>query len=253
MNVIDHEALLGALGLIVFMFGAWEVGVRYGRRAECETPGTTRIDDAMLALLGLLLAFSFSSAASKHEHRKELAVAEASAIGDLAGAGAMLEEPARSTLARELRDYVDLRIELSRIPFDDEAEVPLIRRTRVLQADMTRTIQSAIHEGNSPSTHESLITAYNETTTAFEKSRAALRDHVPPTVPLMLAVSALVSAFCLGRVQGVARRRERGATTMFIALVALVFFVTLDLEQPRRGLVRVPTWALESVRSTMSS
>lgn len=251
MTVIDHEALLYSLALVGLMLGGWELGIRYGHRAECETPGTTRIDDAILALLGLLLAFSFSSAATKHEYRKQAAIAEASAIGDLAGAGTMLEEPARSTLARELREYVDLRLELSRIPYDDVAEVPLLRRTRALQLDVTRTIRQAIHDGNNPSIHTALIAALNETTTAFEKRRAGLRDHVPATVPLMLGVSALASAFCLGRIQGVARRRERGATAMFISLVALVLFVTLDLEQPRRGLVRVPIWALESVRDGM--
>jgi hypothetical protein len=39
----------------------------------------------------------------------------------------------------------------------------------------------------------------------------------------------------------------------FIVLVTLVIFVTLDLNQPRRGLIRVSTDSLESVIQSMGN
>jgi len=50
----------------VLMAAAWGIGWRAGRaiRARGEKPLETKLDDAALALLGLLLAFTFSMAAS---------------------------------------------------------------------------------------------------------------------------------------------------------------------------------------------
>lgn len=252
MDLFDQDPLDLAIGLLALMIVAWEVGVRVGLRSDGD--GTrSRIEDAMLALLGLLLAFSFSAAAAKHEHRKRLAIDEASSIGDLATVGSMLAEPARSKLVDEIRAYLDTRIEMSRIPLGDAAEVPLLAQTRRQQAGLTRTIRDVIDIGNTPAAHLALINTFNAATTAFQSRRAALRDHIPSTVIIMLGLSAGASAFCLGRAQGSQGRREHTLTALFLVLIALVFFVTLDLEQPRRGIVRVPTWALENVRGSLDT
>jgi hypothetical protein len=252
MNLFERDPLELTIALLVTMFVTWELGYRFGERADGgDASGRSRIEDAVLALLGLLLAFTFSTASTKHDRRTQLVVEEASAIGDVAGAVAMLAEPARSEIERELRDYLDVRIAMSRVPLADPAEAPLFARTRALQAELTTSIRQAIADANTPSTHVVLVGSLNEMTTAFEKRRAALRDHLPTTVVIMLGLSAAVSMFSLGHIQGARRRREHAFTGLFAALVSLVFFVCLDLEQPRRGIVLVSTWALESMRASL--
>ena len=83
--------------LLVLLVGLSELAWRMGfasRRKKSETDkdsGTVR--SAVLALLGLLLGFSFAVAAARHETRRELLVEEANSIGTTARRAQLLPEP----------------------------------------------------------------------------------------------------------------------------------------------------------------
>jgi hypothetical protein len=70
-----------------------EAGFRWGRRETGRNAlapeGIGVVETSAFALLGLILAFSFAGATSRLEHKRELIVAEANAIGSglLAGYG----------------------------------------------------------------------------------------------------------------------------------------------------------------------
>src|SRR5579859_2875062 len=96
-----------ALGFAVGMLGAWTVGWRKGRRAKPESvpdPGI-KFTDAALALLGLLLAFTFSLSLARHEERRSMVVTQSNAIGDFATCVSLLKEPYRSRLQSVVREY----------------------------------------------------------------------------------------------------------------------------------------------------
>jgi hypothetical protein len=99
--------------------------------------------------------------------------------------------------------------------------------------------------------HTALVQSFEATTSAFENMRAALDDHVPETILWMLVISAAVGAFALGRVQGIDGGREIAPTAIYMALAGVAVWVTLDLEQPRSGAVRLPIDALESVQESL--
>lgn len=253
MGLVELAGWVTASLLMVAMVVAWEVGVRVGRR-EANTPGgaSTRIDDATGALLALLLGFTFATAAAKHERRLWLMVDEATAIGDLAGVASVLSEPTRTELMSDIREYLDVRIEAARTPPDDAAVGALVQRTRSLEGRLSSTVARAVREDNAPSVHNALVGHLNAVTTALEKRLAARSDHVPGTILVMLLVSAIVGAFSIGRSQGIAGAWQPMSTSLFLGLVVLVIFVTIDLEQPRRGIVTVPVAALESVRANLT-
>jgi hypothetical protein len=63
-----------------------EVGRRLGRRRLAEDPegaraGAGAVEGAVFALFGLLIAFTFTSAAARYEARRDLIVQHANAIG----------------------------------------------------------------------------------------------------------------------------------------------------------------------------
>lgn len=62
---------------------------------------------AVFALLGLLLAFSFSIAASRYENRKQSVVDESNAIGTAYLRTELLPEPQRTATADLFRQYTD--------------------------------------------------------------------------------------------------------------------------------------------------
>lgn len=246
------DAWVTASVLVIVMLLAAELGLRAGMRTA-NRPGatSTRIDDATAALFGLLLGFTFGSAASRYDRRLWLMVGEATAIGDFAGVASVLAEPERSELKAQLRQYIDVRIETSFAGRDAAKDAALVARAREMHQTMTAITARAIESKNTPSVHPTLVTVLNATTTTFENRRAALNDHVPVTILVMLLVSSILGAMSLGRVQGVNRTRQSVPTVIFIGLVGLTIFTILDLEQPRWGVVGVPVTALESVRSSL--
>ena len=85
MNYTAQVSLF-ALGLFLGMLLLLEVGRRIGIRRLTIDPegartGVGAIEGAVFALLGLLIAFTFSGAASRLDTRRQLIVEEANAIG----------------------------------------------------------------------------------------------------------------------------------------------------------------------------
>ncbi|AKU93763.1 hypothetical protein AKJ09_00427 [Labilithrix luteola] len=253
MGLFELSAWIIACGLALAMIAAAEWGQATGRRqkARGDSVKHTRMDDAIIGLLGLLLGFTFASASAKYDQRLTFMVNEATAIANLATVGGLLDDPQRDELLREVRDYLDDRIEAPQHPRAAPERVELLRRTREHQKAMAETIRRVVHEPRLVSTHTSLIMALNAVMASYEVAQDGLRDHVPATVVLMLLVSATSTAFSLGRIYGLTGERVPFVTAVFIVLVALVVFVIFDLEQPRSGIVRIPVDSLLRVRSTL--
>ena len=94
------------------------------------------IQTAIFALLGLLLAFSFSMAASRYENRKQDVVQEANAIGTAYLRTDLLPEPQRTATADLFRQYTDVRLELARSDWYTSAAVPLREKAATLQREL---------------------------------------------------------------------------------------------------------------------
>lgn len=75
------------LALVVSLPASVEVGRRLGAASQAadatDARGVTAAEGAVFALSGLLLAFTFSSATSRFEQRRDLVVQEANAILDV--------------------------------------------------------------------------------------------------------------------------------------------------------------------------
>jgi hypothetical protein len=85
---MDHGiyVLLFALGLFLGMLMVLEIGRRIGARRLAEDPkgaeaGVGTVEGAIFALLGLLIAFTFSGAASRFDTRRQLVIEETNDIG----------------------------------------------------------------------------------------------------------------------------------------------------------------------------
>ena len=78
-----------------------------------------------------------------------------------------------------------------------------------------------------------------------------MRDRLPESIVLLLLLAAIVSVAEVGRHQGTIGEYRHGATIGFIVLVAMVVWVTLDLNQPNRGFITVSQEPLQRLLSSM--
>jgi hypothetical protein len=104
--------------LLILLVGlselAWRMGFACSRKKSEADKDSGTVRSAVLALLGLLLGFSFAIAGARHEARRELLVEEANSIGTTARRAQLLPEPHAANVAQFLREYVPLRIEAHR-------------------------------------------------------------------------------------------------------------------------------------------
>ena len=119
----EIDAWLLVLILAAAMSAAWGIGWRLGTRSRArhsEHAGS-KFDDASLAFVGQLLAFTFGMSLAKHDHRRDMVVGDSNAIGDFYTCASMLKEPVRTNLQSVIREYLELRIEVGRKRIDQTA------------------------------------------------------------------------------------------------------------------------------------
>jgi hypothetical protein len=109
------HALLAAVLSFIGMLILQEVGRRVGHRSMARDPegaraGVGAVDGAVFALLGRLVAFTFSGAASRFDARRQLVVEGANAIGTAYLRIDVLPPDLRPALRDKFRLYVDARL-----------------------------------------------------------------------------------------------------------------------------------------------
>ena len=93
-----------------------ETGRRLGLRrlaqdSEAAQAGFGVVEGAIFALMGLLIAFTFSGAASRFDTRRQLVVEEANAIGTAYLRLDLLPANAQAALRESFRQYVEARLD----------------------------------------------------------------------------------------------------------------------------------------------
>jgi len=244
MDIDSASPLTAALLLAGTMIVAWAGGYLAGRRTERqgEDSGSAdgQIDSAALALLGLLLGFTFAMALQMHDRRREMVVTDANAIGDFSTCVEMLRDPSRSALRQQIYDYVKLRIaavaDLTSIAHLDAQ----VNRAIDMQSELTRLVAEAVRHPDTPAPVATvLLQKLTDLTSSHAARLAAGKAHLPPTIVGLLFCCAAIAVFLLGREQGRAGKRSAITTALFIGLISFVVLIILDLNQPRRGFIHV--------------
>ncbi len=251
----DTDAWTIAAAVAFAMIGGWIAGRWRGRRLriELELQGKTAVSkfvDASLAVLGLLLAFTFSTALTKHDQRRMMVVADSNAIGDFYTCASLLKEPVRTNLRTVIRDYAALRVELAQHRYDKAAFESALDRFQQMHEQMVELVSQALENGTPIAV--SLTNTLNAVTSSQASRLAAVKDRLPTAIVLLLLLSAVSSAMLVGREQGAADEADIAGTVCFIVLISFAIFVTLDLNQPDRGFVTVSQEPIQRLLATMS-
>jgi hypothetical protein len=243
MNPAVVSAFL-SLGLFLGMLACLELGRRLGVRRMAADPegvksGTGPVDSAVFALLGLLLAFTFASAANRYETRRQLILEEANDIGTAYLRLDLVAEAPRAELQELFRQYVDSRLETYRRVDDPPASRAEYARSVELQGRIWSKALDAARAVPSPAAQQLLLPALNGMFDIANTRRAALIMHQPSIIFVMLILVALCGAVLAGHSLATGRARSWIHIAAFAAVTAIALYVILDLEYPRFGLIRV--------------
>jgi hypothetical protein len=227
---------------VIFLIGvsefAWRMGLARSRNTSEADKQSGTVKSAVLALLGLLLGFSFALAAARHDARRELVVEEANSIGTTARRAQMLPAPHDTIVAELLREYVLVRIEAHREGQFSDRFIDARKRSAELQDRIWAETVAAAAERPSPVT-VSFITSLNDTIDLEAKRIAAKRNHVPGIVWLLLLCVAGSGLWLVSYPAGISRRSSIAERFIFPVLLAIVIAIITDIDTPRGGLIAV--------------
>jgi hypothetical protein len=237
--------LLYSAGLFIGMLILLEVGCRVGRKKYLADPegfekGSGAIDGAVFGLLGLLIAFTFSGAASRLEDRRNLVTEEANAIGTAYLRVDLLPEKSQPEMKELFRRYLDLRLETYRHAGHLPTAMKLYDQSVQLQNSIWNhaTKNCQLPDG-AVDACKLLLPSLNEMIDITTTRLMATRLHPPAVIYLLMGALCLLSALLAGH--GLAGNKSRKILHMivFAFVMSLVVYVILDLEYPRLGLIRM--------------
>jgi hypothetical protein len=251
--------LLAVLGMFLGMLLLLEAGRRMGLRQLASDPEAVKsrggaVEGAVFGLMALLIAFTFSGAASRFDARRGLAVEEASDIGTAWLRLDLLPVTAQPPLREKFRQYLDARIAFySKLPDVASAKVEL-DRAAALQSEIWKDAVAACRDlGSSPATML-LLPALNQMIDITTTRTAAARTHAPLIIYVMLGLLVLTGSLLAGYGLATGKTRNWFHASAFAVIMALAIYVILDFEFPRLGLIRLNAFdqALVDVRQSMS-
>ncbi|MDM0073940.1 hypothetical protein QTH90_06075 [Variovorax sp. J2P1-59] len=249
------EAVLFIVVVVAF-FAVLEIAFRLGRRHAHRSDDTSRshisaLQAALLGLLALLLGFNFAMAASRFDVRKTLIQEEVNAIRTSYLRAQLLPPSQGEQVSDLLRSYVAARVDFMRAGVDP-AE---LERTSAVTTDIESRLWAlagaSATVGQASPARVLVIQSLNEMFNANEKRRAALDNHVPQIVISLLIAVALGALGFIAYGYGLTGRRRHASTALFALLIATVFTVIIDMDQPRSGLIRVGEESMVRLQESM--
>jgi hypothetical protein len=236
--------LLLVFGLVATILACLELGwrIRHRRLASEDAnsdAGLNALDGAVFGLMGLLIAFTFSGAATRFEARRALIVKETNDIGTAYLRIDLLPADAQATLRQDFRDYVDARLEFY-------ASLSKGRQTALSVYQKGVTLQQKIWSESVAATRQStpavttlVLTSVNSMIDDTTTRLVALETHPPIEIYLALGILVLASSLLAGYAMAKSGKRNRTHWLIYAGALAFAIYLILDMDYPRIGLVRI--------------
>jgi len=226
------------IGTVLVILLAFESGLRLGRwRSRQPDPEpllpARMIISSILSLLSFVLGFTFGVAATHFDARNQALDDEAIAIGTAYHRADLLSEPERTKVRDLLRQYVDLRLGVSRSGNIDE----MIVRLRLLQERIwSQAIAAQKKDTGRPPPAIVVQSLSDVIDTNAERVLRNMRSRIPPGIWIVLYGIAIISVAAAGYHSGIGGARGRSIAAVAYALVfAGVVVMIADADIPALG------------------
>jgi hypothetical protein len=243
--------------LVVFVLfaGALWLAARLGARFGAARPLADDLREdfdmilpASLTLLGLLIAFSFSMAASRYDLRKNYEEAEANAIGTEYVRANLLPPADAAKVQLLLKQYLGVRVAWYAETGPRLAAIDA--RTTQLQNDLWSAVLPPAAKTPTPVVALA-VAGMNDVLNSQGYTQAAWRNRIPVSAWLLMAAIALLCNAMIG--YGAKSRKHGGRLLVIFPLLAAVAFMLIeDIDTPRLGLIHVVPQNLLSLAASLN-
>lgn len=186
-----------------------------------------------------MIGFTFAMALARFDSRRDALLNEADAIGTTALRARLLPAPYNAQALNVLRDYVQIRLDITqRTPSPVELSAA-IDRSNALQEELWQQVKEVAVKDNAVVPTGLYIQALNEIIDNQEKRLTASRNRVPGIVLLALYGVATVAIAFTGYTSGLETRRTWLPIYVTGLLISAVILLILDLDRPMTGFITV--------------
>ncbi|WP_338878703.1 hypothetical protein WHX56_19425 [Achromobacter veterisilvae] len=238
---MNYSLLLAGLAVAFFalLLIAMRIGKWLGRGAdEKGAPGTAVIEGSVFALLGLLVAFTFSGAAQRMAERRDLLVQEVNAIGTAWLRIDMVDADGQPKLREQFRRYVDERIDYYRNVADLEQRDRIAARVGALQKEIWTTSMQ-VARASVPPFAASYVGAVNDMFDVATAQTVAQKVHPPIATYVFLGFLTLVAAGLVGLNLASSKRKALLHQVTYAVVMTAALYIIIDFEFPRIGTIRI--------------
>lgn len=230
------------LMILLFVYLGVKISKWQSAKDPVISPGVQIIEGAVFALMGLLIAFTFSAANTKFDFRRHLIIEEANAIGTAYLRLDLVQPDLRRDLQDYFRQYLAGRLAVyEKLPDVEGAKLELVK-THVIQDKIWRLAMAGCKTSDQTASCIILLPALNSMFDIANTRYAIAGIHPPIIVSLLLIGVALISSLLSGYNLG---NRNKGSLLFILSytiLMAATIYVIIDMEYPRLGLIRVDSF-----------
>lgn len=244
----------GSVTIAVVLFAAIivcnELSFRVGKivqeRHDDEVKALTgAVQASILGLLALLLGFTFSMSMQRFDDRSMALIDEANAIATTMLRADLLPAEQRKAVKVQLNEYLKARVALGSIDLTrNEQRREYRNRIAAIQSELWTLTVAAAEADPRPVTTGTFLTSLNAMIDSEGKRSALLQAHVPEPIVLLLLFVFIASIGMMGYSSGLSGKRILAPLLLVSLLVTLIVFIIIDLDRPKRGMIKVNQNAL---------
>jgi hypothetical protein len=194
-----------------------------------------------LGLLALILGFTFAMAGSRYDSRKDNLIEEANCIGTAFLRSDVYPDSLKNEFKKDFEAYIKSRRGYYLLDNDEAKLMVSLRESAAISNRLWSRATFYAKDKDYFIQSNMMLPALNAMFDSASKSNMVLNSNVPETIVYLLLAFSVVISFFIGYNSGLEKKINTKFMLGFCFLICIVIFITLDLDRPRRGLIKLET------------
>lgn len=232
---------LDAHYLIVILFSlmiiAVYTGYKFGSKHLDMKSDHSMLLSSLLALLGLLLAFTFGMAGSRYDERRAFMTNESNCIGTAILRADVYPDSINRLFKKDFAKYLNARISYFEAGRDEPKTLTAMKEAAESSNLLWKQASNLSLSKEYYLSSMLMIPALNEMFDSASTINESFNATVPDSIVSLLFIFSIVSAFFIGYNCGVKKIVDKLLVIGFCLLTCIVIYIILDLDRPRRGII----------------